>query len=78
MLLFKKNHVYEKILIISNKGMEDFMKIVKSLKKCGLLMKGVSETTENEAKEQNGRFLSMLLGTLHRVVEGTVRPGRNF
>ena len=74
----KKNHVYEKILIISNKGMEDFMKIVKSLKKCGLLMKGVSETTENEAKEQNGRFLSMLLSTLHRVVEGTVRPGRNF
>ena len=54
------------------------MKIVKSLKKCGLLMKGVSETTENEAKEQNGRFLSMLLGTLHRVVEGKVRPERNF
>ena len=54
------------------------MKIVKSLKKCGFLMKGVSETTENEAKEQNGRFLSMLLGTLHRVVEGTVGPGQNF
>ena len=41
-------------------------------------MKGVSETTENEAKERNGRFLSMLCDTLHRVVEGTVRPGRNF
>ena len=47
--------------------MEDFMKIV-----------SVSETTENEAKEQNGRFLSMLCGTLHRVVKETVRPGRNF
>ena len=54
------------------------MKIVKSLKKCGLLMKGVSETTENEAKEQNSRFLSMLCGTLHRVVKEKVRPGRNF
>ena len=54
------------------------MKIVKSLKKCGLLMKGVGETTENEAKEQNSRFLSMLCGILHRVVKEKVRPGRNF
>ena len=40
------------------------MKIIKSLKNTGLLIKGVSETIENEAKEQKGRFLSMLLGTL--------------
>ena len=65
-------------MIISNKEMEYFMKIVKSLKKCGLLMKGVGETTENEAKEQNSRFLSMLCGILHRVVKEKVRPGRNF
>ena len=39
-------------LIISNKEMEDIMKIVKSLEASGLLIKGVSETIKNEAKEQ--------------------------
>ena len=39
------------------------MKIVKSLENSGLLLKGVSETIQNEAKEQNGEFLNMLLGT---------------
>ena len=29
-----------------------------------LLLKGVSETVQNEVKEQKGGFLSMLLGTL--------------
>ena len=41
------------------------MKIVaKSLEESGLLIKGVSETIENEAKEQKGGFLEMLWGTL--------------
>ena len=44
--------------------MEDFIKIVKSLEDSGLLLKGVRETIQNEAKEQKGGFLSMLLGTL--------------
>ena len=47
-------------LIISNKEMNDIMKIVKSLEKFGLLIKGISETIKNEAKEQKGGFLSML------------------
>ena len=51
-------------LIISNDEMEDIIKIVKSLEDSGLLLKGVSETIQNEEKEQKGRFLSMLLGTL--------------
>ena len=51
-------------LIISNDEIEDITKIGKSLEDSGLLLKGVSETIQNEAKEQNGRFLSMLLGTL--------------
>ena len=34
-------------LIISNEEMQDIMKIVKSLGKSGLLMKGVSETIKN-------------------------------
>ena len=40
------------------------MKIVKSLEDSGLLMKGISETIQNEVKEQKGGFLNMLLGTL--------------
>ena len=44
--------------------MEDILKIVKSLENSGLLLEGVSETIKNEAKEQRGGFLSMLLGTL--------------
>ena len=51
-------------LIISNDEMDDILKKVKSLENAGLLLKGVSETIQNEAKEQKGGFLSMLLGTL--------------
>ena len=51
-------------LIIPNDEMDDILKIVKSLQNSGLLLKGVSETIQHEAKEQRGGFLSMLLGTL--------------
>ena len=51
-------------LIISNEEMNDIMKIVKSLEESSLSIKGVTETIKNEAKEQRGRFLGMLLGTL--------------
>ena len=76
-------------LIISYYEMKDFIKIVKSLENSGLLLKGVSETVQNEAKEQKWGFLSMLLGTLvasllgniltskgiNRAGEGVVRAG---
>ena len=45
------------ILIISNYEMEDILKIVRSLEDSRLLLKGVSETIQNEAKEQRGGFL---------------------
>ena len=51
-------------LIISNNEMGDILKIVKSLEDSGVLLKGVSETIQHEAKEQRGGFLSMFLGTL--------------
>ena len=51
-------------LIISNEEMIDTMKIIKSHEESGVLIKGVSETTKNEAKEQRDGFLSMLLGIL--------------
>ena len=49
------------LLIISNKGT---MKIFKSLENSCLLLQRISETIQNESKERNGRFLSMLLGRL--------------
>ena len=52
--------------------MEDILKIVKSLEDSGILLKGVSETIKNEAKEQKGGFLSMLLGTLRASLLGNM------
>ena len=49
-------------LRISNDEMKGIIRIVKSLEDAGLLLKGVSKTIQNEAKEQRGGFLSMLLG----------------
>ena len=51
-------------LIIWNKEMEYIIKIVKSLEDSGVLIKGVSETMQNEAKEQKGGILGMLLSTV--------------
>ena len=52
--------------------MNDILKIVKSLEDSGVLLKGVSETIQHEAKEQRGGFLSMLLGTLGASLLGDV------
>ena len=40
------------------------MKKIKSQVESGLLMKAISETTENEVTKQKSWFLGMLLGTL--------------
>ena len=50
-------------LIISNDEIEDIIKIGKSLEGSGLLLKGVTETVQNEVKEQKGGFFSMILST---------------
>ena len=59
-------------LIISYDEMADILKIVKSLEDSGVLLKGVSEVIQNEAKEQRGGFLSMLLGTLGASLLGDI------
>ena len=63
-------------LIISNKDMDDLIKIVKSLEDSGLLLKGITESVQNEIKEQKGRFLSMLLGTLGANLLGNLLTGK--
>ena len=79
-------------LIISNEETNDIMKIIKFLEESGLLIKGVSKTIKNEAKEQKGGFLGILLGTLDASLlenlltgkgtfgtgEGTIRAGQDF
>ena len=59
-------------LIISNDEMDDILKIVKSHENSGVLLKGVSETIQHEAKEQRGGLLGMLLGTLGASLLGDV------
>ena len=58
--------------------MEDILKIVKSLKDSGILLEGVSETIKNEAKEQIGGLVGMLLGTLGASLLGNMLPGKGF
>ena len=54
---------FQPSLIISIDEKEDINKLVKSIEDSGLLLKAISETIQNEAKEQKEGFLSMLLGT---------------
>ena len=58
--------------------MKDITKIVKSLEDSSLLLEGVSEKIQNEAKEQRGGFLSMLLGTLGASLLGNILAGRKI
>ena len=78
--IHKKNsgsgHNNNTTLIISNDEMDDILKIVKSLEDSGVLLKGVSETIQHEAKEQRGGFLSKLLGTLGASLLGDVLSKR--
>ena len=65
-------------LTISNKDIEDLIKIVKSLEDSGLLLKGVTESVQNKVKEQKGGFLSMLLGTLGASLLGNLLAGKGI
>ena len=49
-------HNNNTVLIILNDEINDIIKIVKSLEDSGLLLKGVSQTFQNEVKEQKGGF----------------------
>ena len=64
------------VLIISNNEMEDIIRIVKFLENPCLLLKGVTETVQNEAKEQKDGFLTMLLGTLDARLLGNILAGK--
>ena len=65
-------------LIVSNKEMNDIMKIVQALEDSNILLKGVTKTIKNETKEQKGGFLSMLLGTLGASLLGNLLAGKGI
>ena len=61
-----------KTLIISNKEMNETMKIVQALEDSNILLKGVTKTIKNKTKEQKGGFLRMFLGTLRASLLGNL------
>ena len=73
----KKHDSGRTTLIISNKEMNDIMKIIQALEDSNILLKGVTKTINNETKKQKGGFLNMLLGTLGASLLGNllVRKG---
>ena len=66
----KKIHGSGVKLIIEQEDTKDILKIIKALENSGILLKGVNET-----KEQKGRFLGMLLGTLGASLLGNLVTG---
>ena len=64
--------------IISNKEMNDIMKIVQALEDYNILLKGVTKTIKYETKEQKGGFLGMLLGTLGASLLGKMLAGKRI
>ena len=65
-------------LITSNNEREDIIKVVKSLEDSVLLLDGVAKTVQNEVKEQEGGFISMLLGTLGARLPGNRLTGEGI
>ena len=59
-----------------NEEINDIMKIIKSLEESGLLIKGISKTTKNEAKEQKGGLISILLGISGASLLGNLLAGQ--
>ena len=58
------------------KKMEDLMKIIKSFEESGLLIKGISETNENEKKDQKMELLSLSLRILAASILGNALAGK--
>ena len=56
--------------------MGDVVKKVKPLEESCSLIKSISETIENEAKEQKGEFLPMILGKIAAGLLGNMLAGK--
>ena len=65
-------------IIISNVEMEKIMKIVNFLEESVLLIKGVGEAIENEAKEQKGGLIYFMLNDKRLTDFTNLFPTNNF
>ena len=74
--ILESGHNNNVTLIISNDEINKIIKIIKSLEDSGLLLKGVTETVENEVKEQKVGFCSILLDTLGASLLGNLLTGK--
>ena len=78
MEVYQKKVRGDGVKLIIEQDMNDIMKIIEALENSGVLLKGVSETIENETKEQKGGFLSMLLGPLGASLLGNLLSGKGL
>ena len=58
--------------------MNNIKKFVQTLEDSSILLKGVTKTVKNKAREQKGGFLSMLLGTLGASLLGKLLAGKGI
>ena len=58
--------------------MNDIMKIIQALEGSNILLKGVTKAIKSETKEQKGRFVSILLGTLGASLLGNLLTGKGI
>ena len=65
-------------LVISNDDLDDLIKIITALEEYDILLKGTTQTIENETKKQEGEFLSVLLGTLGASLLGNLLTGKGL
>ena len=65
-------------LIISNKEMNEIMKIAQALEDSNILLKVVTKTIKNKTIKLKGGFLSMLLSTLGARLLGNLLSGKRI
>ena len=58
--------------------MNDILKNFQALEDSNILLKGVTKTINNETKEQKGRFLVILLGSLLASLLGNILTGKGI
>ena len=64
--------------MISNEKMNDIRKIVQVLGNSNILLKGVTKTIKNEAKEQIGGFLGTPVGNLGSILLENLLTGKRI
>ena len=74
----KKIHGSGTTLIISNEEMSDMIKIARTLEDSNILLKGVTKKIKKETKNQEGGFISMLLGTFGASLLGNLLAGKGI